>query len=174
MECGENANFYITVYLLITLQSEFFQDDVFPDTIVSWEPALTGKQWLEGKNGQLRTISLKPEGMTPREVDVGVDLGVWVVGVDLCVWVVGVDLCVWIVGGFGCVLWVDLGVCCGWIWVCVVGGFGCVGCGCGFGCVGYGWIWVCGLWVDLGVAGCVGCVFVSLSGRGCMCGWVGL
>ena len=93
LECGGNVNFYTTVYSLATLQSEFFQDDVFPDTIVSWEPALTAKQWLEGKNGQNRTISLKPEGMTPCEVDVGVALGVWVVGVDL-------------------------GVGCGWIWVC--------------------------------------------------------
>ena len=90
------------MYSLATLQSEFFQDDVFPDTIVSWEPALTAKQWLEGKNGQHRTISLKPEGMTPCEVDVGVDLGVWVVGVDLGVWVVGGFGCVGCGCGFGC------------------------------------------------------------------------
>jgi coronin-7 len=47
------------------VRSEFFQDDVFLDTAVVWEPVLTGKEWLEGKNGQPRTISLKPDGMTP-------------------------------------------------------------------------------------------------------------
>jgi len=27
---------------------EFFQDDVFPDTKVTWEPALTATDWFSG------------------------------------------------------------------------------------------------------------------------------
>lgn len=48
-----------------SLQKEFFQDDVFPDTAVSWEPVLSAKAWLGGANGQPRLLSLQPPGMTP-------------------------------------------------------------------------------------------------------------
>jgi hypothetical protein len=50
------------------LQKEFFQDDVFPDTAVTWEPALSAKAWFEGANGQPRLLSLQPPGMTPGRV----------------------------------------------------------------------------------------------------------
>ena len=30
------------------LQMEYFQDDVFPDTKVTWEPALTATEWFSG------------------------------------------------------------------------------------------------------------------------------
>uniref|UniRef100_A0A8C0SLV6 Coronin n=1 Tax=Canis lupus familiaris TaxID=9615 RepID=A0A8C0SLV6_CANLF len=46
-------------------KKEFFQDDVFPDTTVSWEPVLSAKAWLGGANGQPRLISLQPPGMSP-------------------------------------------------------------------------------------------------------------
>uniref|UniRef100_A0A8C8WXD5 Coronin n=1 Tax=Panthera leo TaxID=9689 RepID=A0A8C8WXD5_PANLE len=46
-------------------KKEFFQDDVFPDTAMSWEPVLSAKAWLGGANGQPRLISLQPPGMTP-------------------------------------------------------------------------------------------------------------
>lgn len=48
-----------------SLQKEFFQDDVFPDTAMSWEPVLSAKDWLGGANGQPRLLSLQPPGMTP-------------------------------------------------------------------------------------------------------------
>ena len=46
---------------------EFFQDDIFPDTKVTWEPSLTAKEWLGGSDTQQKSLSLKPEGMTPCE-----------------------------------------------------------------------------------------------------------
>ncbi|XP_069558929.1 coronin-7 [Brachyistius frenatus] len=47
------------------VKKEFFQDDVYSDTEVWWEPALTGSAWLSGSNGQHKNISLKPKDMTP-------------------------------------------------------------------------------------------------------------
>ncbi|XP_056144758.1 coronin-7-like isoform X2 [Lampris incognitus] len=47
------------------VRKEFFQDDVYPDTAVWWEPALTASAWLAGSNGQHGRISLKPTDMTP-------------------------------------------------------------------------------------------------------------
>lgn len=53
------------VCLALGLQKEFFQDDVYPDTAVCWEPALTASAWLSGSNGQHRKMSLKPKDMIP-------------------------------------------------------------------------------------------------------------
>ncbi|KAI1884438.1 hypothetical protein AGOR_G00226400 [Albula goreensis] len=47
------------------VKKEFFQDDVFPDTLVWWESSLTAAAWLSGSNGQQRKISLQPKDMTP-------------------------------------------------------------------------------------------------------------
>ncbi|KAM7371987.1 hypothetical protein PAMP_009187 [Pampus punctatissimus] len=47
------------------VKKEFFQDDLYPDTAVCWEPALTASAWLSGSNSQHRKISLKPNDMTP-------------------------------------------------------------------------------------------------------------
>ncbi|XP_007556448.1 coronin-7-like isoform X1 [Poecilia formosa] len=47
------------------VKKEFFQDDVYPDTAVWWEPALTAAAWLSGSNGQHKKLSLKPKDMTP-------------------------------------------------------------------------------------------------------------
>nr|XP_055196740.1 coronin-7 isoform X2 [Nyctereutes procyonoides] len=52
-------------FRLPRVRKEFFQDDVFPDTSVSWEPVLSAKAWLGGANGQPRLISLQPPGMSP-------------------------------------------------------------------------------------------------------------
>ncbi|XP_014444720.1 coronin-7 isoform X2 [Tupaia chinensis] len=52
-------------FRLPRVRREFFQDDVFPDTAVSWEPTLSAKAWLGGANGQPRLLSLQPPGMTP-------------------------------------------------------------------------------------------------------------
>lgn len=46
-------------------QKEFFQDDVYPDTTVWWEPALTASAWLSGSDGRHKKMSLKPNDMTP-------------------------------------------------------------------------------------------------------------
>ncbi|XP_036445907.1 coronin-7-like isoform X1 [Colossoma macropomum] len=47
------------------VRKEFFQDDVFPETAVWWEPVLTASAWLSRTDGQHRKISLKPKDMTP-------------------------------------------------------------------------------------------------------------
>ncbi|XP_028750702.1 coronin-7 isoform X1 [Peromyscus leucopus] len=52
-------------FRLPRVRKEFFQDDVFPDTAVSWEPVLKAKAWLGGANGQPQLLSLRPPGMTP-------------------------------------------------------------------------------------------------------------
>ncbi|XP_047569826.1 coronin-7 [Lutra lutra] len=52
-------------FRLPRVRKEFFQDDVFPDTAVSWEPVLSASAWLGGADGQLRLLSLQPPGMTP-------------------------------------------------------------------------------------------------------------
>lgn len=41
------------------MQSELFQDDLFPDTQGD-EPSLTADEWLEGKDADPKLISLKP------------------------------------------------------------------------------------------------------------------
>ncbi|GAB1598509.1 coronin-7-like, partial [Argonauta hians] len=45
------------------VKSNFFQDDIFPDTKVLWEPALSGCDWLSGTDAEPSRISLKPENM---------------------------------------------------------------------------------------------------------------
>ncbi|XP_029015319.1 coronin-7-like isoform X1 [Betta splendens] len=47
------------------VKKEFFQDDIYTDTAVWWEPALTASAWLSGINGKHKKISLKPKDMTP-------------------------------------------------------------------------------------------------------------
>lgn len=44
---------------------EYFQDDIYPSTKVTWESELSAKEWLDGKNNQHRLISLQPQGMKP-------------------------------------------------------------------------------------------------------------
>ncbi|XP_033742691.1 coronin-7-like isoform X2 [Pecten maximus] len=45
------------------VKMEYFQDDLFPDTRVTWEPTMTSEEWLSGLNNQARTISIQPKGM---------------------------------------------------------------------------------------------------------------
>ncbi|KAG8557620.1 hypothetical protein GDO81_016683 [Engystomops pustulosus] len=47
------------------VKKEFFQDDVFPPSRVTWEAALTAEEWLSGKDKQQQSINLCPEGMIP-------------------------------------------------------------------------------------------------------------
>eukprot|EP00057_Strongylocentrotus_purpuratus_P024756 XP_011679230.1 PREDICTED: LOW QUALITY PROTEIN: coronin-7 [Strongylocentrotus purpuratus] len=50
-------------FTLPRVKKEYFQDDAFPDTKVTWEPVSTGADWFSGKNGEARTMNLCPEGM---------------------------------------------------------------------------------------------------------------
>ncbi|XP_064481364.1 coronin-7-like isoform X2 [Ornithodoros turicata] len=45
------------------LRSELFQDDLFPDTRVTWEPAMTSTEWFSGGCRQASLVSLRPSGM---------------------------------------------------------------------------------------------------------------
>ncbi|XP_063759449.1 coronin-7 [Eleginops maclovinus] len=47
------------------VKKEFFQDDLYTETAVCWESALTASAWLSGSNGQHKKISLKPKDMKP-------------------------------------------------------------------------------------------------------------
>ncbi|XP_062514587.1 coronin-7-like [Corticium candelabrum] len=44
---------------------QYFQDDIFPDTTVYCQPALSSSEWFAGKNGECRQVCLKPDGMKP-------------------------------------------------------------------------------------------------------------
>lgn len=48
---------------LSLLQTDYFQDDLYCDLIITWESALTAQEWLSGTNRIQGTVSLKPEGM---------------------------------------------------------------------------------------------------------------
>ena len=48
-------------------QKEYFQDDVFPDTTVTWEPSISAADWLDGGNKEQRKISLRPSDMKLRK-----------------------------------------------------------------------------------------------------------
>lgn len=47
------------------IKIEFFQDDLFPDSRVSWEPTMSAEEWLGGMNKNPKRISWMPEGMSP-------------------------------------------------------------------------------------------------------------
>ncbi|XP_009991627.1 PREDICTED: coronin-7-like, partial [Chaetura pelagica] len=47
------------------VKKEYFQDDIYPPTRVWWEPALGGRAWLAGQDGQQLRASLQPPDMTP-------------------------------------------------------------------------------------------------------------
>ena len=42
---------------------EYFQDDLYPDTAVTWQPTMTCAEWLAGSDKQQKTQSLKPKDM---------------------------------------------------------------------------------------------------------------
>ncbi|XP_044747703.1 coronin-7 isoform X1 [Coccinella septempunctata] len=47
------------------IKTEFFQDDLFPPTKVTWEPTMNSHEWFSGKDKLPRRISLQPVGMIP-------------------------------------------------------------------------------------------------------------
>lgn len=54
---------FISSFLFFFIQTEYFQDDIFPDTKVTYEPVMSSKEWLSGANTSAKTISLKPKDM---------------------------------------------------------------------------------------------------------------
>ena len=56
-----------SVWIIISSQKEYFQDDIFPDTTVTWEPSVSAADWLNGGNTEQRKISLRPPGMKLRK-----------------------------------------------------------------------------------------------------------
>jgi coronin-7 len=44
---------------------EYFQDDIYPDTRVTWQAALTAQQWLDGGDELQPCISMRPADMKP-------------------------------------------------------------------------------------------------------------
>ena len=57
--------YWYSIVCFLCKQMEYFQDDLFPDTRVWWEPALTSDQWFTGKNGAQKRLSLRPADMKP-------------------------------------------------------------------------------------------------------------
>uniref|UniRef100_H3A9G4 Coronin 7 n=1 Tax=Latimeria chalumnae TaxID=7897 RepID=H3A9G4_LATCH len=53
------------VFKVPRVKKDYFQDDIFPDTLVWWKPCLSASAWLSGSNGQHQKISLQPKDMTP-------------------------------------------------------------------------------------------------------------
>ncbi|XP_057672964.1 coronin-7-like isoform X3 [Corythoichthys intestinalis] len=53
------------VFKVPRVKKEFFQDDLYPETSVCWEPALSASAWLDNADGQHRKISLRPSDMAP-------------------------------------------------------------------------------------------------------------
>ena len=56
---------YVLLMCLTWFQMEYFQDDLFPDTRVSWEPSLDSSQWFSGCNKEQKRISMRPPDMKP-------------------------------------------------------------------------------------------------------------
>lgn len=45
------------------IQTELFQDDLFPPTRVIWSETISSNDWLDNKNKQPLRVSLQPDGM---------------------------------------------------------------------------------------------------------------
>jgi len=45
------------------VKTVYFQDDLFPNTKVLWEPTLSAEEWIQGSQKQAPLVSLCPEGM---------------------------------------------------------------------------------------------------------------
>ncbi|CAB4032799.1 Hypothetical predicted protein [Paramuricea clavata] len=55
------------VFSVPRVQKEYFQDDIFPDTTVTWEPSISAADWLNGGNNEQRKINLRPSDMKLRK-----------------------------------------------------------------------------------------------------------
>ena len=54
---------HLSDYTFVLFQMDYFQDDIYPETRVKWEAAMTAEEWFAGKNCRQNFISLQPEGM---------------------------------------------------------------------------------------------------------------
>ena len=58
----------LKIFFFFFEQPEFFQDDLFPDTRVTWQPTLSGDEWLDGESKEIQKLSLQPSGMKKCEL----------------------------------------------------------------------------------------------------------
>ena len=49
------------------VKSEYFQDDLFPPTRVTWNATLTAAQWFAGAQQPADRLQLKPDDMETRQ-----------------------------------------------------------------------------------------------------------
>lgn len=45
------------------VQSDYFQDDLFPPTRILWEPSMSAQEWFAGSNVPAKKLDLKPDDM---------------------------------------------------------------------------------------------------------------
>ena len=45
------------------VKTAYFQDDLFPETKVLWQPTLTSAEWLDGSLKQAQLLDLRPDDM---------------------------------------------------------------------------------------------------------------
>ena len=57
----------LIVTLAVSLQKNFFQDDVFPQTRVKWQPSMSVDEWVGGANTPQERLDLRPSDMEPRQ-----------------------------------------------------------------------------------------------------------
>ncbi|XP_049878605.1 coronin-7 isoform X3 [Pectinophora gossypiella] len=60
-----NGNIEPLSFTVPRIKSELFQDDLFPPTLVTWQPWQAARDWLAGHHAAPRTRSLQPPGMEP-------------------------------------------------------------------------------------------------------------
>ncbi|XP_077590419.1 coronin-7-like isoform X1 [Stigmatopora nigra] len=53
------------VFKVPRVKKEFFQDNLYPETAVTWEAASSAAAWLRGEDSRHRKISLRPSDMAP-------------------------------------------------------------------------------------------------------------
>eukprot|EP00761_Pharyngomonas_kirbyi_P014480 gb/GECH01014510.1/.p1 GENE.gb/GECH01014510.1/~~gb/GECH01014510.1/.p1 ORF type:complete len:467 (+),score=121.28 gb/GECH01014510.1/:1-1401(+) len=52
-----------TIEFHVPRRSQYFQDDLYPETRAYGVPAVEGGDWLRGENGTVPTVSLQPDGV---------------------------------------------------------------------------------------------------------------
>lgn len=51
------------VFKIPRVKSEYFQEDLYPETLQWWKSSLTAEEWMNGKDSLQSKISLQPKGM---------------------------------------------------------------------------------------------------------------
>lgn len=68
LQCSSFVKFYLFSNFFFLLQSELFQDDLFPPTRITWEPTMTSDDWFSSNDKKAIKISLQPDGMETRKL----------------------------------------------------------------------------------------------------------